>query len=274
MTTTVEDYIEVWKSFGLNSVKDYHSKVHELYKNDDFCEKFKTVNYKNFWLAAHQHFGTDPIANHDSVLRGLNTKLDLQIIEDANKSNWSIANASGVSGLFDNFFDNYSRNSRILYKKAQICELGSGYGSLFTYLNSKDPERKLYDYQGFDLISRFDEVEEVSGEDGCLSEEQVSSYENKFNMVYSFNVFQHLEKHQIQKYIDQTYRILNKNEFCSFILGVSLDINTFHYGQVINLPNFQELFDMLGGRFVANSCFRSYVKNQLNLHLFQFDLKI
>jgi cyclopropane fatty-acyl-phospholipid synthase-like methyltransferase len=169
--------------------------------------------------------------------------LDITKIADANKSNWSVAHMMGASGYLDLFFDNtvakYNKD-----KISKICEIGSGYGCLMNYLKNKP-----YDYTGFDLIPRFEDVVEVMGEDGCLSDEQIDEYSGKFNLVYSFNVFQHLGKQQIAKYIEQSYQLLNKNEYSIMILGICLNSQSFHYGQVIQLPTEEEFDNMIEGKF-------------------------
>jgi hypothetical protein len=259
---TIEDFKNAWISRGITDVRAYQAMGAELRKDYDFCSKFEKINYKNFWKASHEFFGTDPIANNDCKLK---TDLDITKIEDANKSNWSIAHYSGVTGLMDLFFVNAkSRNMKV-----NIAEIGSGYGSIFEFLKTKDPT--AYKYTGFDLISRFEDSVEVDGEDGTLSEDQIKLYKNKFNLIYSFNVFQHLEKYQIAKYIDQSYTLLDKRNSSSMILGICFGGKTFHYGQIIDSPSIDEFYDMIGGKFTPVSVYKSFASNQHGLHLFYLD---
>jgi hypothetical protein len=259
---TIEEFKKVWVEYGITNFETYKQFRSELYNNEEFCSKFKKINYKNFWKASHEFFGTDPIANNDVKLL---TDLNIKKIEDANKVNWSIAHYSGVSGLMDLFFMN--AESRCIH--TNIAEIGAGYGSIFEYLKTKDAN--TYDYTGFDLISRFDDCIEVEGEDGTLSDEQLQLYKNKFNLIYSFNVFQHLEKSQIEKYINQSYEILDTTNFSSMILGICIGGKTFHYGQTIELPTIDEFYKMIEGKFVPCSVYKAFNKNQLGLHLFYLD---
>lgn len=259
---TIEDYKRIWSGRGITDVRAYQSMGSELSKDDDFCSKFEKINYKNFWKASHEFFGTDPIANNTVKLK---TDLDIRKIEDANKHNWSIAHYSGVTGLMDLFFENAkSRNMHV-----NLAEIGSGYGSIFEFLKTKDSN--LYDYTGFDLISRFDDVVEVEGEDGTLSDAQIEQFKNKFNLIYSFNVFQHLEKYQIEKYINQAYSLLDTKNFSSMILGVCIGGKSFHYGQRIDLPSIDEFYDMIKGKFIPCSMYKSFASNHMGLHIFYLD---
>lgn len=264
---TVEDYVNCWKSYGLNNVDDYHNSIRRLWTDEEFCNKFKNVNYKAFWQASHELFGTDPVANHDNRL---GKDLDLNLIKTANHSNWNLAHYCGVSGTMDLFLENCRQKKIADSHPIEIAEIGAGYGSFMNYLSTKDPN--LYNYTGFDLISRSDDVVEVEGDDGCLSDEQVDKYDGKFNMVYSFNVFQHLEIHQIEKYIQQSHRILKKNEYCGMVLGVCFDTTSFHYGQKIDLPTWQQFSDIIKGKFRPLSCYRSYQPQHINMHLFHMDI--
>lgn len=256
----IEEFKRVWSEYGIPNVKDYQEKAFHLSKDEEFVSKFQKINYKNFWLAAHEFFGTDPIANNS---RTLAIEKDIEKIEGANRNNWSIANYMGIAGSFDLFFD----NCKVRNIRPHIAEIGSGYGSIFEYLKTRDN----YDYTGFDLISRFDDVVEVEGEDGCLSDGQLHTFASKFTLIYSFNVFQHLEKFQIEKYINQAYTMLDKTKLSCFILGICLDTETFHYGQKIILPTSEEFHSMIDGKFKICSCNKSYVKNHHNLHVFYLD---
>lgn len=257
----IEEYKRLWTEHGITNIEEYNKLAPTLCRNKEFCEHFKNLDYKSFWNASHDFFGTDPICNNSSKL---SIDLDLQKIEHANKLNWSIAHYCGVMGMFDLFFMNCKARGIVPH----IGEIGAGYGCIFEYLKTKDPTS--YNYTGFDIIPRFDDVVEV-GDDGCFTGEQVKTYESKFNLMYSFNVFQHLEKHQIENYINHSFTMLDKSNLSSMILGICLDKSTFHYGQVVELPTTDEFHQMIEGKFEILSTYRSFARNQYNLHLFHMD---
>lgn len=239
----IEDIIELWKSVGWNNEKDYFASFKDPEKMKVVFpllqEKLNPdiINPKVFWKATDIHFGFDTVANtqrktetHSSFFK------DIKTFKDANDQNHRLVHWLGVTG----YLDWIKYNAEYKFKKLKIGEVGCGYGSLKeNYVND------TMEYIGFDVIPRFDGVVEIEGENGTFSENQIEQYKGKFNLIYSFNVFQHLSKKQIEKYIEQFAYILPKNT--NLILGYVRSPNgiTYHYGQVIELFTENEFINIL-----------------------------
>lgn len=244
---TEQDIIDLWNANGINkdtyrdlvltmeSLQDKHANMLKELDVD-------SINPKVFWRAAETHFSTDPVCN----TLGKKANNIATVLGDIANSNWAnhmIPTFNGLLGFLEcaihNVVDRMDDNPRIL-------EIGAGYGSFYKHFveerNQKQPD--FIEYQGVDLISRFPAVEEVEGDDGCLSEGQVTKfYLKNFNIVYSCNVFHHLSKKQQTKYVKQISEILPHTGYLA-IANVNGG-QSFHYGQIIELFNLPEFVNLL-----------------------------
>lgn len=228
-----EEIIKLWKSVGWNTLTDYHEYIkfaeEKIILKELDADK---VNPKEFWKASDQHFGTDPVCNHNRFT--LDQSL---VIEEANKLNFKIPSYLGMIGQLELAICEL-RNT-IGY--VNILEIGCGYGSFYDYfIKNKYPE---FSYKGFDIIPRIPCAEEVEGDDGCFSKEQVLKYKEKYNLYFSSNTFQHLSKNQVRKYLTQVYDMLPYGGY--FSLMYVNEEESYHYGQKIELFSIEHFKDYL-----------------------------
>ncbi len=264
----VEEYIELWKNIGINNVDDYHRSLRDktIWK-PEFFDHFhpSKMNYKNFWKASDIHFGLDPVTNFHN--REKNNWTIIKQVSSANTRNYKNIRNYGMENYLQGMTE-YLLECRYVIPK--LLEIGPGWGSLKDNFVDKNPD---IEYVGFDLISRFPGVVEVEGDDGTLSDGQVDEWKGKFNMAFCSNVFQHLNKFQIKKYIDQVYSLLTDRYTTGFVAMFCLkreDCPTsFHYGQIVELPTYGELLEMFRGKF--SICIESRMKNGFDCVVFHLN---
>jgi len=225
-----EEIIELWKSVGWNNLNDYHSYLNST-EDRIVLEELNPdeINTKTFWEAADQHFGTDPVCNHN------NNPSKILAIHEANGQNYRLAVYTGMSGqtlalaaMLDNTFG-----------RVDIAEIGCGYSSINSLY--QEIENKYWtktSYTGFDLIKRVDDAVEIEGEDGTFSPNQVLKYNEKFNLFCSSNTFQHLSRNQIKNYLTQVYHMLPYGGY--FNVMYAIGEKSYHYGQTIMMYNKEE----------------------------------
>lgn len=247
----VEDYLKIWSDCGIKSLDDYKDPI-KYSKLRTYSDKFSSekMDYRNFWIAQEKITGVDGICNCIT-----NKNINNFDIREANKRNQDITECNGFMG----WLKLVEMNLTMRNEPAKLMEIGSGYGSLRNHLEKREMD---YEYIGFDVHSKFDGVVEVEGKDGCLSESQVDFYKNSFNIAYCVNVFQHLEKSQIEKYINQIHELLYDSRYAMFmamfcISGTGLADQSYHYGQVIDLPSEWEVNSMIEDKFILTG--RSYL---------------
>lgn len=239
----VEDYLKIWKDCGIESIEDYRDKkkfsMLKLYM-DKFSKD--SLNYKNFWKAQEVLTGIDGVCNCME-----DKDIDNFDIESANRRNHNLAEMNGFVGWLKLIKWNLDMRDQ----KMRLMEIGPGYGVLRDYLKELDPTSE---YLGFDVYPKCEDVIEVEGDDGCLTDRQVEFYKDSFNVAYSVNVFQHLYHDQVQKYIDQVYEMLYDGKYaifmCMFVVAADgWAKKSSHYGQEIDLPTYWEVDDMVRGKF-------------------------
>lgn len=237
---TESDIINKWISLGWNNAEEYHTFI----KRDDkpIINDFHPdiINPKIFWSAADEHFKTDPVANS-------NTSTHVMSINESIWNNHRIAKYTGMINHLEYLSDLF----KLSKKSLNIAEIGCGYGSF--YYNYA--LRNNLKYTGFDIIKRFDDAEELKGEDGTFSYIQELKYKNEFNVFYSSNTFQHLSPKQIKKYLHQIYDMLPSSGFFNLMYVFDID-NTYHYGQqveIIEENNFVDLVRSVGYNIVQQS---------------------
>ena len=244
-----EQIINLWKSVGWNTLNYYHEY---LKSTDDplILEELDSdkINPKTFWEAADEHFGTDPVCNHN------NNPSKILPIHEANSQNRRLAVYTGMSGqtlglaamLYDTFGE------------VNIAEIGCGYACInCLYQEIENKYWTKTSYTGFDIIKRTEreeDVVEIEGEDGTFSPSQVLKYNEQFNLFYSSNTFQHLSKNQIRKYLTQVYHMLPYEGYFN-VMYASCD-KTYHYGQMIemySIDDFENIAKYIGFSIVGSS---------------------
>ena len=252
---TKNKIINIWKNQGWNNISDYHKALNS-YKFDkiDLLDPDK-ISSKAFWKASDVWFNTDTVCNSQ-----LNNFFQTSISQ-ANYTNNKIALHSGLLGLVNWGIENCD----LKFKNTFIGEIGCGYGSFYEHFAK---EKSVY-YVGFDVVKRFDKCVEVKGKDGTFTNKQIEEYQNKINLFYSCNVFQHLSPKKIEKYLRQMHEILplgghavlayvnNEQESCSY-----------HYGQSVNLiptKDFYKLCDDAG--FTIETKIEQNIRNNKSFNL-------
>lgn len=248
----VEDYINLWTGCGINSVEDYF----KLRNDKDLRLKLyidrEKMNYRNFWKATDLHFSYDTVCN--SSKSTIDKSFDpVSSLKDCNAKNYGLFHMMGLDG----WLDCVKYNLDVRKIEPNLLEIGPGWGAMVENYVCKYPNMK---YTGFDVVSRFENVVEVEGENGTLSKEQLEKYRGSFNMAVCFNVFQHLYKDQISEYIGQVHELLTPNSYSAFVAQFCYQAGdcktTSHYGQVVELPTYEEIKEMLEGKFqIVNTAF-------------------
>lgn len=233
------EIINLWKSIGWYSAKDYHNSC--IY-NPPIIENLdpNKVSPVEFWSAAEKQFYTDPISNSNFC------KVPFSI-KRTNSANHNIAKYLGMIGQLEMAISN------VTYKlgKVAIAEIGCGYGAFWeNYIKLNHIQ-----YTGFDLIPRFEAAVKIKGKDGTFSTSQVKAYKEQYNIFYSANVFQHLTPRQIQKYLTQIYEMLPYGGYASVMYVHNVDA-TYHYGQKIDIIDelsFIKLIETIGYQIVSSA---------------------
>jgi hypothetical protein len=254
--------IELWKSVGWNNLNDYHEYLKSADDRLILAELDPDkINPKTFWQAADEHFGTDPVCNHN------NNPSKVLPIHEANSQNYRLAVYTGMAGqtlcLAAMLYDTFG--------KVNIAEIGCGYACInCLYQEIENKYWTKTSYTGFDIIKRTEreeDVVEIEGEDGTFSSNQVLKYNEQFNLFYSSNTFQHLSKKQVEKYLTQVYHMLPYGGFFNVMYTDS--VNSYHYGQKIelfNLDEFQKLIKDIGYSIVGYCSLE--IPNSLTPHSF------
>lgn len=248
------EIISFWKNLGWYSLQDYHEY---LKSTDDrvIVDEFNPdeINPKTFWEAADEHFGTDPVCNHN------NDHTRILPIHEANGQNYRLAVYTGMSGQTLGI----AAMLNDVFGRVDIAEIGCGYDSINSLY--QEIENKYWtktSYTGFDIIKRVEDAVEIEGEDGTFSPDQVLRYNEKFNLFYSSNTFQHLSKNQIKKYLTQVYHMLPFGGYFN-VMYAQCD-ETYHYGQMIEMyskDHFESLAKYIGFSIVGSATMQ--LKNSL-----------
>jgi len=244
-----QDIIDLWKKHNIDSAPKYAEFIKSMnvsQESFDACKDilvelrerldFDKINPKEFWSACDEVFSTDPVCN--SSVKSIFASGDGNTfsVEESNRRNNKIPLHSGAFGSLDLAIQNRfirNKNEQNEITKINIAEIGSGYGAFKLYLETTYPNLDI-EYTGFDVIPRSECVESV-GVDGTLTEEQVEKYRNKFDIIFSSNVFQHLSKKCVSKYVEQSYEVLKPFGYTLFLTASFQNNRCFHYGQEIDL---------------------------------------
>lgn len=246
----VEEYIETWKSRGIDSLKTYFDMMvnREFADDVEFTSKFSKdkINYSNFWKASDIYFGFDPVCSSVETASKRPSFDPKHCVEGCNDANYGLFHMYGMDGWMDCVKYNLEKRKRSF----KILEIGPGWGAFKTNYVDKIPGTE---YVGFDVVPRFDGAVQVMGKDGTLTDQQVDEYAGRFTAAVRFNVFQHLHKDQIERYLGQIHKMLVTHEYCGTVLQFcysnTMQKQTFHYGQIVDLPTYDEIMDMLKGKF-------------------------
>lgn len=135
--------------------------------------------------------------------------------------------------------------------KPKILEIGPGYGQVLDYI-----KRFYYDlyknYYALDVVKLFDYNKLYVGDGYTFPKE----LEDGFNLIISWNCFQHLSMEQRQSYIKEAYRVASKN--CLLYISCFVDTKPkynddgvlirrycYFFGQQIELPTVEELANII-----------------------------
>jgi hypothetical protein len=264
-----DEIIELWKSVGWNSLKDYQNHLlsgNHNYELNEYLDPDK-INPKEFWMACDEHFSVDPVCN-TTYLSGKTPN-----IKESNEINFSLILYLGLIG----YLHRAIHETENRFGKVNLAEIGCGYGSF--YENSKLTD--FFNYTGFDIIKRVDYAVELLGEDGTFSDSQLEEYIGKFNIFFSANTFQHLSPKQIKKYLTQFNKLLPIDgqvvlTYC-FMNYLNGEIGrSYHYGQICNIIPLTELIQLFQAHgFQSQSISQMYLRddNLLDLNPVGFLLK-
>lgn len=146
-------------------------------------------------------------------------------------------------------------------KKINVLEIGPGYGS-FKNLCDVEP---CVEYQGVDVHPRIPGVYKIADGDTLFPE---VIKEQKFDLIYSSNVFQHLSPRQRESYFEQIDELLvpgsgifsfNSQLFGPDIGGFACEEKKYlcHYGQYTELESFSAYKEKLERYFqILSTAFR------------------
>ena len=166
--------------------------------------------------------------------------------DEVNKANF---NASIWLGFYQKIEKVLNKN-----KNARILEIGPGYGSLFYPINKKF---NFCDYWAIDInpLFYFEGLIETNGTN------IPNNVGGNFDLIFSFNVFNHLSKKQRSEYYNNIYNSLKKNGKFIFTNFLSVNIeeengywqfvdenNNFYtsfFSQLTEVDNYNNLADEL-----------------------------
>jgi hypothetical protein len=201
------------------------------------------VNCYDFWKVIDEIFGLDPVCATDFG----------RLAYDIDSGNLRNLRLARLSGMLD-FVDDYR------HKRFNLLEIGPGYGSFKQYclLNTN------FTYYSFDVVCRIYGVNLLEV-DGTLPRKFIEDCPEKFKIIYSSNVFQHLSSRQKSQYFQDIAKLLEKDGIFVFNCfthsadpaKVSLEdrysednrMYLKHYGQLTEIPYYYEFMDELEKHF-------------------------
>lgn len=232
MKMTKDQIKQLWIDRGWVDLKSYFGKLAECYKHGTHHIpelEGDVINPKTFWEAADEQFGTDGVCNSMYAEKAYD-------IEIANRRNYQLAYTLGITGHLFIAMENIINRAK---KTPQILEIGCGYMSFAENYKSSMP----YGYVGFDVVPRHEKAYPILGEDGTFTDEQIEELKKAGDtpdIFFSFNVFQHLTKKQIKKYLAQMYEVLPDIGYVCLANAVSSNGQSYLYGQIIELFKISE----------------------------------
>lgn len=232
--TQIKDVIV--NKLGITDLKAYKKWAEQYFNGKKITlsdvELLSPENIDNtaFWRIAEELFGIDGVCNtmHGTLPSD---------IESGNRRNISLARHIGSLTFIDDW-KNYS---------LPILEIGAGYGSFKNYVEATTH----YKYTGVDVYPKIPGV--------------LSTYKNgllpnyirfqKFHIIYSSNVFQHLSSYQRTRYYQDINSMMTKDSIFIFNLLTEDEINCEqsedgrfymrHYGQFTEVPKIFSLREEL-----------------------------
>ena len=148
-------------------------------------------------------------------------------------------------------------NSHLKKEEIKLLEIGTGMGCL-PELGFKEIPKEIK-YYGYDVYPDYPNVEKI--DNYIFSEEQVEYLKDEdIDLVYSCNVFQHIDKTHQYNYILQLARILRKGKIATIMFAVNGE--TSMYGQKIYLPSEAELLKWIEPYFSIVQTFRNNISEK------------
>lgn len=227
--------LETYKKY----VESYHNDTPRFISKEDIeLLSPDNINNYDFWKVIEELFGTDCVSN-------INFGSLPQDKISCNRRNLNLARLMGCL----TFLEEHK------FYKNRILEIGSGYGCLKNWIEAET----RFEYVGVDVYPKVQDVQSVSA-NGLFTEEQKKE---KYDFIYSSNVFQHLSHNQRMTYLDDISNMLNKESGGIFIVNLMLLFNDIdvkyhaedgkvylkHYGQFTSIPTVKEWVDELNKRF-------------------------
>jgi SAM-dependent methyltransferase len=249
---TTEEFREVIEgNYGIKDIPTYEEYKRNRCKDkggvsaeeiDRMSPDNPNFNSCSFW----EYIDKNPQLKYDAIAYG---KTGEATAEDVNFHNLHLAVSCNILTYFWPLR---------VYKDLPILDIGAGYGMLRDFVQ-KNTAMKYY---GVDVYPKFEGCLQV-GPDGYTLPEEVMK--QKFGLVVSTNVFQHLSVNQRRKYYEQIEKILWVNGGI-FTLGISaylaghpapLFINkdkpdkgyNCHYGQYLEIQPVHEIHQDLAKHF-------------------------
>jgi SAM-dependent methyltransferase len=249
MITTLEDFTEVIE--GTYNIKDIPSYVEYKRARDSRTGGVPqseidlmspdAINSASFW----EWIEKNPQLAKDAI--GFNATPDVPIAE-VNRKNFCLACQLGMVNNIMMFRD---------VPNMPLLDIGAGYGMLKEFV---EKETKLK-YYGVDVYPKVPGVLPLVDGDSTLPPEVMNE---KFGLVVSTNVFQHLSIKQRRHYYEQIAKILHSgvgifsvsmvcNEpnrpTCGFISQETKKSYMCHYGQYTEIQMINEVFEDLAKHF-------------------------
>lgn len=262
---TEEQLIELWKSYGIHNLNDYFERGDVIRYNHKVNYLLSPFNIRGdvFWGASRKHFSNDCVAGYRQPDKSVK---NLDDIKAANEQNFSVSKCFGTFWLLQNAL--FIMNPNLKRKeKPNLLEIGTGFGCL--------PElglpqlSKEFNYFGYDVYPDYPNVEKI--DNYVFSDEQIENLKEKsIDIIYSCNVFQHIDKWHQFIYIDQMAKILPKGRPAIIMFAVNGETNM--YGQRIILPSERELMNRLDTDFKVIQTFRNNIsENGIDTRTFMLE---
>lgn len=246
-------YIKDWIP---SNIKDENG-----YINNDIIDAFNpdNININKYWAECMTHF----------PLLSINGNPEVTSADKANEHSLKLAGYTKIINYVDSFFEKSKKND------LTALEIGPGYGGFYLYLAHKYGKFPIYEnYYALDVVKCVDLPIKDRLFIGNGREFPNEIMKNKYDLIYSSNVFQHLSLKQKEVYFKNAYDCLKrKGIFCfsDFILPAPdkkiegnsyMDSEGNQYSQfflqfirIYEYSVYEELFKKIGFKIIEKNMF-------------------